>query len=220
MKNPILKTQLIIIFLIVISVIGGIATVEAQIPVVTEMIPFPDGPDRQVYVVTIPISTLKQVSNRWDDYVGSTAYGWESQKDGIHRQRGIMEKTISPRKFTVYNEIVTTELGVRLTIWFEQKRKSLVSSKTGDKIDFAIKKYILEFVLNQYRRGIQIQLKDEQSLRKKIEMKLVALHRAQGNPQHAISDLEYNLQTAAIDWAIDEQNLKMQGLLDKLSAIL
>lgn len=198
---------------------GNIATVEAQISVVTEMIPFPDGPDRQAYVVTIPIGELKKISKHWNDYIGNDTYGWESQKDGIHGQRGVTEKTISSRKFAVYNEIVTTELGVRLTIWFEQRRKPFTATKTGDKLNLAIKKYIQDFAIDQYKRGIQSRLKDEQHLKQELQMELVALNRDQENSNKAISDSEYRTQTAAVNQSIESQNVKMQGLLDRLSAM-
>jgi len=219
MKHTPLKTQVFIILSLLFSIIGNIATVEAQVPVVTEMIPFPDGPDRQAYVVTIPIGELKKISNHWDDYVGNDAYGWETQKDGIHGQRGVMEKNISSRKFAVYNEIVTTELGVRLTIWFSQRRKPFTATKPGDKLDIAIKKYIQDFAIDQYKRGIQTQLKYEQHLKREMEMELASLKRDQENPKHAIGDGEFQLQTAAANKSIEAHNVKMQELLDTLSAI-
>jgi hypothetical protein len=214
-----MKTRIFLILSLLICQLGNIKTVGAQVPVVTEMIPFPDGPDRQAYVVTIPIAELKKVSNHWNDYVGNDAYGWESQKDGIHRQRGIMEKSISNRKFGVYNEIVMTELGVRLTIWFDRNGKAFATTKPGDRMDRAIKKYIQDFAMDQYKRAIQSRLKDQQHAKQKMEMELVTLNRAQENSNKALSDGEYRTQTAAVNRSIEVQNVKMQELLDRLSAI-
>ena len=214
-----MKTQVLIILSILFSIIGNVATVEAQLPVVMEMIPFPDRQDRPAYVVTIPVAELIIVRKRWDDYVGKNARGWESQKKGIHRQRGIIEKTISTQKFAVYNEIVATELGTRLTVWFDQNGCPLVASKPGDELDLAIKKYIQDFAVDQYEKAIRIELKKAQKMKRKMEMELSALNRAQENPKRAIAAEDYRSQVASVSIAMVLQNTKMQELLDMLSAI-
>lgn len=214
-----LKTQLFITLSLLLSLIGNVFNVRAQIPVETEMIPFPDRPDRQAFVVTIPVAELTKVNRRWEDYAGENAYGWESQKNGVHRQRGVMEKSISDRKFAIYNQIVMTDKGVRLTIWFDQNGCPLAYAQPGDKMDIAIKRYIRVFALDQYKKAIRIRLKEEQKTKRKMEMELSALHRAQENPKRAIAAEDYRGQVSDVSISMVAQNTKMQELLDKLSAI-
>lgn len=215
-ESSIVKPRPIILLFLLALQLGNIPPCYGQISVVREMIPRNDGPNFQAYFVTIPIGTLKKIQSRWNDYIGENAYGWESQKNGIHRQRGIIEKKVSSQKFAVSNEIVMTDLGVRLTIWFTQKRKPLVASKTGDKLDLAFKKYIHDFAVAEYRKAAQTQLKGAQHLKDKMEVELAALHQNQQRPRRAIGDGDYRAKTATIIKSIDMQNLKMQ----KLSGIL
>lgn len=214
-----MRTQALILISLFISAPGMVATLEAQIPVVMEMIPFPDGPDRQAYVVTIPMAELKKTDRCWGEYLEENAFGWESVRKGVHRQSGIMEKSISARRFTVYNEIVMTDSGVRLTIWLEQNRSSLVSQEIDGQTDKAIRKYIQDFALDQYRSAIRIRVKKKQRMIRKMERELASLIRVQENPNRAIDDGDYRIQLASVILSIETENTKMQGLVDKLSAV-
>ena len=215
-----MKTQVLIALCFLLIQIGNVTPVQAQLPIVMEMIPNADGLDYVAYVVTIPIAQVNKVKGNWSDYIGQDSYGWPSEKNGIHRQRGIVESTISPKKFTVYSEFVTTESGVRLTAWFTQKKSPLVASKSGDKLDLAIKKYIHFFAIRQYRSAIQIQLKKEQNLRRKQEMRLASLLRTKEHDVPSISDSVFEEQERTLTRSIESQNSKMQKLLDLLSDII
>jgi hypothetical protein len=211
------KLLLLAPLLVSFSQMIGISPVNGQIPVLMEMIPNDDGPDSHAYTVTIPFAELKKTERNWGDYLEENAFGWESVKNGVHRQSGIENKSISESRFSVYNEMVMTPKGVRLTIWFEQKRKPLMPKENGDALDVAMRKYIHDFAINEYRREIQSRLKDEQRAKQKLELKRASLNKAQLNPNNALSEDDYMAQTTAIKQSIEAQNVKMTKLLEALN---
>jgi hypothetical protein len=219
MKVKNMKPLLLALLLASLSQMIGISPVNGQIPVTLEVIPNDKGIDRQVYTVTIPLAELKKTERNWGDYLEENAFGWESVKKGVHRQSGILEKTISARRFSIYNEMVMTESGVRLTIWFEQQRRPLTAEKTGDRLDVALKGYIHKFAIGQYSTAIQSRLKDQQRAKQKLELQQASLNRGQSKPKQELSEEDYRTQTAAISQSIVAQNLKMQGLLDMMNRI-
>jgi hypothetical protein len=219
MKVKNLKSLFLVLLLASLSQIIGISPVNGQIPVTLEVITDDKGIDRQVYTVTIPLVELKKTDRLWREHLEETAFGWGAEKNGVYRQTGILEKSVSTRRFSVNSETVMTESGVRLTIWFEQKKRPFVAEKSGDRLDVALKRYIHDFAINRYRNGIQSRLKDEQRAKQKLELQQASLNRGQGNPNHALSEDDYRTQTAAIDQSIVEQNHKLQGLLDMMNRI-
>jgi hypothetical protein len=178
------------------------------------------GSDQRVYSVVIPIAQLKTINNRWNNYIGFNAYGWESEKDGIHMQRGIIDTSISEKKFAIASELATIPTGVRLNLWFSQRGCPLVNASTEAKLDIAIKKYVQVFADSQYKKGIHTQLKEDKCLKKKMERHLAALHRHQGRPKCVLSNVEYQAQAAAITKSIDEQDAKVQALTALLHTTL
>ncbi len=192
----------------------------AQLPVTIAMISNSSGSDQRVYSVVIPIAQLKTINNRWNNYIGFNAYGWESERDGIHVQRGIIDTSISEKKFAIASELAIIPTGVRLNLWLSQRGCPLVNASTEAKLDIAIKKYVQVFADSQYKKGIHTQLKEDQCLKKKMERNLAALHRHQGRPKCVLSHEEYQAQAAAITKSIDEQDAKVQALTALLHTTL
>ena len=215
MKTP----AFVVLSLLLLAQLETIPSALAQLIVIAESIPDPQGPDLAGYSVIIPISKIKKVKNHWSEYIEQDSYGWRSGKNGIHRQKGMMESSISSEKFTIYSEVVTTDSGVRLTVWFEQNDKALVASESGDKLDLAIKKYIHDFAIKQYRDAIQIQLKEKQLHKRRKEMELAGLSNAQKNSSTAQTHATFKEQEKTILSSIEYQNVKMQELLDLMSSI-
>ncbi len=216
-KHSTMKKNVLNLLLFALPLLGNTAYAQVGISVNTEMIPFDYGPDRMVHFVTIPFSELNAVTENWNNYLGDSPYGWESKKNGIHRHKGVREKSISDKKFTVHNEFVKTDKGVRLTVWFTQNGRPLEPSKIGDELAVAIKKFIRDFAIGQYREGIQIQLQAEQNLRRKIQMELGQLKRHQEKKRTAITKEKYAEQSDLLVESIKEQNLKMHALLQNLN---
>lgn len=212
-----MKYSFLVLSLLFLALLGNISHVHGQIFVTSELIPQDNGPDILGYSTTIPFSGIKTTTETWNNYLGDSSYGWESKKNGVHRHKGVREKSISEKKFTVYNEFVNTDKGVRLTVWFTQNGRPLVPSASGDDLNIAVINYIHDYAIDQYRSGLQLQLKVEQNRRREIQLELAHLTRGQEKKRTALSKENFDEQSGVLVESIKEQNLKMHALLQSLN---
>jgi hypothetical protein len=174
----------------------------AQVPLVVGMVPQTTDNATQIsYVVLIPQAKLKGVEKNWNSYLTHDSKGWSSDDNGVHTQKNVLVKNISPDRFEMYSRMNETAEGVHLSAWLTQNGRALVSDAPDSGLDLAAKKYVYDFAIGQYREAVQVELKMEQEKQKKMEGELADLLKSK---EHSIETVNENEReekrtSAAID---------------------
>lgn len=174
----------------------------AQKPLVVDMVPQTTDNATQIsYVVLIPQAKLKDVESHWNSHLSSDSKGGSTDKDGVHHQKNVQVKNISPDRFDTYSRMNETAEGVHLSVWLNQNGRALVSDAADSGLNLAAKKYVFDFAIGQYREAVQVELKMEQEKQKKMEDDLADLLKIK---EHSIETVKENEReekrtSAAID---------------------
>jgi len=174
----------------------------AQVPLVVDMVPQTTDNTTQIsYVVLIPQAKLKEVENNWNTYLSHDSRGWSSDDNGVHKQKNVLVKNISPDRFELYSRMNETAKGVHLSVWFTQNGRALVSKTPDSALDLAAKKYVYDFAIGQYREAVQLELQMEQEKQKKMESDLTDLLKANEKSIETVkeNEREEKRTSAAID---------------------
>lgn len=179
--------------LLITSLILLTVSAYAQVPMVVTMIPQSTEDNTQVsYVVTIPQATLNEVEKNWNSYLSHDSRGRSSDENGVHKQKNMLVKNISPDRFDIYSRMSETIEGVHLSVWLAQNGLALVSSTPDSGLDLAAKKHVYDFAIGQYRQAVQAELKMEQEKQQKMEEELAELLKTQENSIETVKENERN----------------------------
>lgn len=177
--------------LIIASLTLFTVAAHAQKPVVVDMVPQTTDNATQIsYVVLIPQAKLKDVDSNWNSHLSSDSKGGSTDKDGVHHQKNVQVKNISPDRFDTYSRMNETAEGVHLSVWLSQNGRALVSDAADSGLNLAAKKYVFDFAIGQYREAVQMELKAEQSKLKDMEGELASLLKTREKSIETVNDNE------------------------------
>lgn len=125
--------------------------------------------NQTIYHVDIPQVALKETQNAWDHYLNKGSKGKASTDSGHHLQLGAVNKNVSPEPFDVHSTLTEGVAGVRLSAWFTKNGMSLLSKESTESQDLALRKYLHDFALEQYRNAVKDELKTETAKLDRLE---------------------------------------------------
>ena len=134
--------------------------------------------DQAIFFVDIPQAKQTRVEKQWLRYVGKRSKGRSSDNAGQHMQLGAVNKNVSAEPFDVGSKVVGTPSGVRLSAWLTRNGLAFVNKESVTGQDLAVKKYLRDFAVEQYRCAVKDELKIEQSKLKDMEKSLRGLEKS------------------------------------------
>jgi len=200
------------------------AQVNAQDALKVEIESQPSSTDAQaIFFVDIPQATQAQVEKDWLRYVGRRSKGRSSVNAGQHMQVGAVNKNVSAEPFDVGSKVVGTPSGVRLSAWLTRNGLAFVNKESVTGQDLAVKKYLRDFAVAQYRSAVRDELKAEQSKLKDMERSMVGLEKSGDKSGRAVSSNERSkertgkaMETSQTD--IDQKSARIEGQKEMLDA--
>ncbi len=194
----------------------------AQIEVETTTAPEKSGAPT-VFSVNIPQTILKITEKAWLHYIGKGSKGKASLDNGQHLQLGAVNKNIYHEPFEVRSTLVEGVDGVRLRAWFTKNGVAWPSKKGERDQNFAEKKYLHDFAIDQYRCAVKEELEDEQDKLKKLEKTMDSIVKEGVKSGQTISQNERSGQRTSDAMTASEkdiviQSAKIEGQRDMLDA--
>jgi len=148
-------------------------TAQAQITVETTD---PQTPQAQTtFYVDIPQTTRETSERPWLKYLRKGSKGKASEVNGQFQQLGVVNKNISQTPFDVHSTMVEAIGGVRLSAWFTKGGAAFVATDGAAGKDLAVKKYLHDFAVGQYRTAVTQELNTEKSKLKAMEKSLTKI---------------------------------------------
>lgn len=149
------------------------AQVNAQDALLVEIEPQPSVPNAQViFFVDIPQTKQQDVEKDWLKYVGKRSKGRASANNGQHLQAGAVNSNIAAEPFDINSKVVGTPGGVRLSAWLTRNNLAFVEKESVTGQDLAVKKYLRDFAVEQFRCAVKEELKTETAKLKAMEKSL------------------------------------------------
>jgi len=184
----------------------------------------PTAPNAQaIFFVDIPQAKQADVEKDWLKYVGKRSKGRSSDNNGQHIQLGAVNKNISAEPFDVNSKVVGTPGGVRLSAWLTRNNFPFIEKESVIGQDLAVKKYLRDFAVDQYRCAVKDELKAEQSMLKGMEKSLRALEKSGDRSGRTVSSNERSkertgkaMETSKTD--IEQKSARIEGQKDMLDA--
>jgi hypothetical protein len=169
------------------------------------------------FYVDIPQSDLKSTERPWHRYIGRRSKGRSSDANGIHLQLGAVNSNISPEPFDVNSTLTETIGGMRLTAWLTRNGKPFVSKDASTGQQAAVRKYLHDFAIGQYREAVEAELKTETSKLKDMEKSLASIIKDGEKSGRTVSRNERSskrtsaaMTTSRQDIAIKSENIDSQ----------
>ena len=120
------------------------------------------------YVTDIPQGKLKEVTSGWKKYVKRESKNNIEEANSEIIMRGTTIPNISTNPIYVYARLLETDQGVMLTAFFSDDDSVFISTAKSEEKSIAIKKFLKDFVIQQYKVAVY----HEQDAEKKKLLKL------------------------------------------------
>ncbi len=133
--------------------------------------PFAKG-DLPAYQVDIPETKGKDIDKSWNSYLKNLSKEKSKSEGGELAIGGVIYKNISPKPLLVFSKTLETQNGVRLTASFALDSFTYISPRTNADQDLAVKKFLRDYAVLQYKAVAQKQLEDEEDRLKELKNKL------------------------------------------------
>ncbi len=127
------------------------------------------------FLVVIPQASYQDVEKNWLKYVAEGSKGRADEADGIYHQSGAFNGNLSAYPFNVHSKLMESSEGVRLTAWFTQNNAAFISHDSTSDSHLAVKKYLRDFAVQEYREAVKCELKGEQDKLDEMDKELAAL---------------------------------------------
>lgn len=165
--------------------IGSAASSAAQQPIEVTMMT-PQAQDPQPYFsVDIHRISIDQVRRDWKNYIEKGSSGDGNLINGEYIQTGVVNKSISADPFTAYAGFNQSAESVNLKVWLKQNNTAFGMGENTE----AVKKFVRDFAVAEYRKGTTEILKNEQAKLDGMEGELASLNKADDK---SIRDSERN----------------------------
>lgn len=161
----------------------------AQKPVVVEEVIKEMSKGMQTgFEVLIPEVIIRDVKSDLAKYLRKDSNGKVEEANGELFIKGAVNKNISPDLFTVYTRLLETDNGVRMTVFFTENDTLFFTSSLNPDQGIAIKKYLRDFAVKQYRELAKKDLEAQERKQKDLEHQLEELIKAKQKSERVISE--------------------------------
>lgn len=163
------------------------------------------------FAAEIPQAKLKDVDKAWRKYISAGSKSKIVEAGDEINLVGAVNKNITTEVFNIYSKLLETTEGVKVTAWFSLNDSVYISKDQNNDKDLAVKKYMLDFALDQYREVVKDELKKEQDKTKDLEGEMKDLIKAEEKSNKKISEYERSIQRAHDDIATNNGDQKRQS---------
>ncbi|MFI5218562.1 MAG: hypothetical protein ACHQNT_03655 [Bacteroidia bacterium] len=167
------------------------------------------------YEVLIPEITLRDAKSALSKYLRKDSRGKVEEAKGELFINGAVNKNISADLFTVYSKLLETDDGVKLTAFFTENDTLFFTSSLNPDQGIAIKKYLRDFALMQYRDLVKKDLETQERKQKELEHQLGELIKAKQKSERVISESKRTIENNKKEIALNNQQDN-----DKAAAVL
>lgn len=154
------------------------------------------------YSVVIPQSQLKDVMDDFKKYIKKDSKGKVTDNLTEISIVGAVNTNISALPFNVFGKLTETTEGVLTMLWISEG-EVFISSATAPTKSEAVKKYLRDFAVQEYRNAVQRELKAEQDKAKAAQKTLDGFVQEQKKAEGNVTD--YKAQIASLEKKIQER---------------
>jgi len=153
------------------------------------------------FVTEVPQAKLKDVTSGWKKYVKHDTKNSITEDNGDLIMKETMISNISPKPLYVYARFLETDMAVRLTAFFSEDDSTFISAQSSEDKSIAIKKFLRDFVVQQYKNAVYHELDAEKKKLAKLEGELDDLIKANDKANKRISENDRKIDKAKDDIA-------------------
>ncbi len=176
------------------------------------------------YVVLIPEATVSEIKPELKKFLRKDSKSKIEEEDGEIYISGVENKSISPEKINIYTKLAESNDGVELTAFFTENDTAFISQSTNAESSNAIKKYLKNFAVEQYKQIVKDQLSVQQRKQKDLEYQVENLiHQKQKSEQNinqakrTIENNTHNIESLNKLLALKEDEiLKQNGIVNSI----
>jgi hypothetical protein len=183
--------------------------------------------NKHCYIMTIPQTKGKDVTEAWKKYIKKDAKGKLEEANGEMKMIGAMYKNISSLPFNAFAKVLETPEGTQLTGWFSEGEIFISTATAADK-STAVQKYMHDFGVQEYKASVAKELEKENNKLKDLQKVLEGFGKnqkgADGNVENYKKEIE-KLQNKIKEEqgnsakAVDSQT-KSKGDVDAQQAVI
>lgn len=180
---------------------------KAQTPVlVEEVIKEMSKGMQNGYEVMVPEVTLRSVKSDFGKYLRKDSKGKLKEEDGEGHMTMAVNKNISPNPFTVYYRLLESESGVRINAFFaDNDSASFYSTAVNPDQSSAIKKYLKDFAVKEYKEVVSDELESQKRKQKSFEGELESLIKSKQRSEKNISEAKRTIENNKKDIVLNNQ---------------
>lgn len=176
------------------------------------------------FEVVIPEVTFKSVQNNLNRYLRKESKSRAEEANGEIFILGAVNKNIHPSPFNIYVKHLEVNDGVRLTAFFTPDDTVYFSNALDNEKAIAIKKYLRDFALQEYRSVVKDELEVQKrrltALENELESMVKAKQRSEKNINEAKRDIESNNRSlvdfSKLDTIKSEEILRQKDVVSRL----
>ncbi|MCX6291901.1 MAG: hypothetical protein NT126_09080 [Bacteroidetes bacterium] len=140
------------------------------------------------YVTEVPQAKLKEVASAWKKYIRHETKNTIEELNNEIIIRGTLIKNVSANPLNVYSKLLETEQGVMISAFFTEDDSIFISSALSDEKSIAARKFIRDFVVQQYRIAVGHELDNERKKLSRLEDELESLVKSIEKSNRRIND--------------------------------
>jgi len=164
------------------------------------------------FEVLVPEVTLREIKSDLSKYIRKGSRGKVEEKNGETFITGAVNKNISPDLFTVYVKRLEVDDGVKLTAFFTADDTLFFTTSLNPDQGLAIKKYLKDFAVAQYRELVSSELGLQQRKLQDMEMQFENLVKAKQKSERTINESKRTIE-------LNKKEIVQNNFLDSLKAI-
>ncbi len=192
----------------ILCMIFGVSSfAQTQISVIEENRPMSKG-THPSFQIDVPEANLKQVKKDWLKYIGHGTNERDTEIEGEIIQMAAVKSNISPNPFNIYSKLVETTEFVRLTVWFTEDNKTFLSTVLNNDQSLAVRKYLYDFGIQEYKDVVGKQLKLEQDKATDLDKEMAGLVKSEEKSWANIEDYKRSIITANDNIKINNSDIK------------
>ena len=130
---------------------------------------------QQYFTVDIPGTPLAEAQKDWKNYIQKHSDGEGNLINGEYIQEGVVNKSISTDPFTAYSGFQQSTNAVTLRVWLKQNNQPFPGAHNVE----AVKKFVRDFAVIEYRNYTSDKLKAEEKKLSDLEGQLASINKAE-----------------------------------------
>ncbi|HKR03878.1 MAG TPA: hypothetical protein VJY62_04515 [Bacteroidia bacterium] len=208
---------------IICALLPFISSAQQKI-VVNEVIKEMSKGTKNGYDVIIPEAMLREVKADFSHYIRKDSKSRAQEADGELFIIGAVNKNIFSTPFNIYAKLQDADDGVKITAFFTPDDTLFVSTADNEDQSSAIKKYLKEFAVTQYKDFVKKELDSEKRKQKELENQLEDLVNSKQKSERNINEAKRTIENNNRDiesvakqiTAKEDEIIKQKGMVSTL----